>query len=762
MTVPMRPPRFDAVGFTKAALASGKYSTDDIAAVLEQRGATQYAQELRKAQQGGVRNTGLQVGEGILQGIGRPLVAGVGTVAQKIGEEVDEIRGRGEARPFTEIYGQLKADADNKDTAFRRKHGGTALAANVTGAAVGAVANPMLALGRGTPVVGQLMPSLLSRGGRAVNTAVNAGASGTVVGAVNSDAETLAGRLLDGLKTGALSAGVGGVLGPAMEAGGATVRALTPKPVRDFLARKTTAAGRAVRNTTADVLETVAEHLPEATPGTAVATSQTPALDRVRQSLRTAPRQALEGGARALRTTPGPVNPGAMRLLSRLQAQRMGLDELAQLSEKADAPDMLFEVIGDKGVRDAGQMYILGNRTDPIAKTIKERATGENARIAERIRERTGVGQIDARTLNDTYVATRGPVVGKLNEETRQLAANPDMVRTIAETMADLSDRGVNVWGKAVAKSKDFPRSPLADPENGVPIERMTLGQLRTLRKTLDGLINYGRNPLNTNSAEAMANEQLVTARRMVNAAIKDAGSDAAGRQKVATADELIYDMKRGLEAFQKGEEADAETVAELLRLAGEDGKTNLFQMGRASRLAKAIAGKKDGTAGGVVQNPIEVLTGSPNARMNARAAFRNAADFDATLADAEGVNRRLGTSQKVLGGSPTAMRFADAAEQVAGPVNPMEVLQLATNPQAAITGGLSRLWNPVQRRFLGDEMDAMQPFMLAGGPGQMSRPEAIASLRELEPAITQLMARRAQRTGMASAQLGQQGRGRR
>jgi hypothetical protein len=70
-------------------------------------------------------------------------------------------------------------------------------------------------------------------------------------------------------------------------------------------------------------------------------------------------------------------------------------------------------------------------------------------------------------------------------------------------------------------------------------------------------------------------------------------------------------------------------------------------------------------------------------------------------------------------------------------------VADAVANPGRAAASGLSRLWQPVGRRLLGDEMDAMVPYLTAGAPGaRYTREEALKQLEAMLPALQSQWAR--------------------
>ena len=150
--------------------------------------------------------------------------------------------------------------------------------------------------------------------------------------------------------------------------------------------------------------------------------------------------------------------------------------------------------------------------------------------------------------------------------------------------------------------------------------------------------------------------------------------------------------------------------------------------------------------AAGAIRNPAPVLMGSDaaDARLMV-AAGGDEAKVGRLREQARNVGRRLQTRQQVIGGSQTFDKFADAAEQG---MAPGDLLQAAQSPTTAALRALGRGANALQRNVVGQDMDAMARLLMSGAPGQMSRREALARLRELEPAISALMARQAMMRG--------------
>jgi hypothetical protein len=112
-----------------------------------------------------------------------------------------------------------------------------------------------------------------------------------------------------------------------------------------------------------------------------------------------------------------------------------------------------------------------------------------------------------------------------------------------------------------------------------------------------------------------------------------------------------------------------------------------------------------------------------------------------------------LRTRQTVLGGSQTAEKLADQAEQG---LDPSAVLTAIGSPARGALSALGDGAKALQRNVVGQDMDALARLLMAGGPNQMSRAELVALIRKALPAIEAQQQRGVMLRGQAANQVGQ------
>ena len=161
----------------------------------------------------------------------------------------------------------------------------------------------------------------------------------------------------------------------------------------------------------------------------------------------------------------------------------------------------------------------------------------------------------------------------------------------------------------------------------------------------------------------------------------------------------------------------------------------------QAPMLAKGVGntiqedlGRLQSGAAGQIRNPAPTVMGSDYADARLNVATQGNAEKMARIREtASNAQRRLQTRNTVMGGSQTAEKLADQAEQG---MNPSELIQAASSPLTAGVKAIGKGATALARNALGQDMDAMSKVLMAGAPGSMSRDEAIAMLRRMEPAI--------------------------
>ena len=681
MTVPIRPDDFDAVGFAKAARKQG-YTVAQIAEVLERRGHGQYAKELRGSEADTPRNFGMQAADGAAWGLMNPLAAAGGAAVQKLS---------GDDRDLVSIYRQLRDDANLRSGVYRDANPGKALTGNVVGAVVSGKLNP---LALKVPGVGNA-----TWGGRALNTGANAAGGAGAASLLNTE-ENL--RSVQGAtraaKDAATAAAVGGVAGtvlsPLMEGGGNLLKGayrMLPDAIREGVEAVPTQVAKAMPRAASSTLE-------------------------------------MQGGPTAARAAAPTMDPGAARVINRLQAQGLTLDQLEALSKQADGPDILAELIGEKGVRELGTANILGNRApDQIRTMLDERAAGESDRWLAALERLMPTPTMDRGTFRATTMAGAKAEADPRYGLTKGLGVPGPETAGVVGRLRQLKDDGLDIWKLAKLADETMPAMPEPEEPTG-----MTVGQLQRLRQVLDDKIQYGQTDAPMGSIERVANERLRSLRADVDRIAK-----ARGGTPFQEADAFIATGEGQSESFEAGYRAAqmARNPDEVTRLKASARDAEAFRQGMAAYRQEQALAVRDGGAGGIT-NPFAPAMATERARAVTQGALADPSTMPELEQLATSGANRLRTRGATLGNSATMQRGADVAEAVGGMVNPLEVGAAMMNPVDAGKRGLSALWQPAARRILGDEMDAMAPYLMAGGPGQQTREEAIAKLRELYPVL--------------------------
>lgn len=685
-------PEFDAVAFAREAQRRGM-TMDDVIAELERRGATQYARELRSARTPGASLRSGAV-EGILPVVGRPIMAAAGTAVQKLS---------GDDRPLGEIYDQLRADVETRERAAYDANPGLRDLGVFGGAMVQSI----------IPGVGQAARVLPGNqgtlGGRALQSGMLTGAQTGLQGFLNADGDLRA-KLLEGSAYAGLGAAGGAAGSVLLEGLGKGIkggyRLFTPRPVQQAVGD---------------------------------------AAERVGGAVRKARDAALTAAGVGPQRPPIRVDPGAARVLNRLQAQEMSIPDLRSAANEVGETGILAEAIGEKGVRDLSTANILGNKApEQIREALDERARDEATRW-QRDLERLTKGRIrDPEAMMERVRQLARRRANKWYQRSAGLPVPDGAAASLlnrVETLRD--DAGIDLWKLARSMDETFPKEPT---------EQLSVGELQRLREALDSFIRYNEKTLGTSTAERLAQNRLRGLRGEIDEVTKAAGGEAQVKG------DAIYStyLKRG-EAFVAGatKAKSATTDEALRRLQRQTGQPEAFGRGVASMRLAEVDAMRDGMGGGI-QNPFVPAMGSPTRRMVTRAAMPTDAAMEEAEMLAQQGQRRLATRNEVLGNSATARRTTDVAEAAAGMANPLDVAQAVANPVQGATNASRSLWDAVRRRALGDEMDQTVPYLLAGGTrSPYTRKEAIDRLEQMLPLLQSQWAQQVLRRGVVGGAAG-------
>lgn len=287
-------------------------------------------------------------------------------LARQVGQGVtfgfgDELEAGARAALGPRDYRTVRDEIRGEDAAFVRDNPGTALLANLAGGVVS---------GGGLAKLATKAPALAAAG---LAPKVDAGA-------------TFGQRMLQTAKTGAVAGGIGGAgvsekdgaavfgdaaLGAGIGAGAGSAFGLGAELFR---------AGRNL-------------------------------VSRVGQG------QAPAGAIRRAIRADSPEQSAAKRVIQRTSNQNMTLDDLAARSAAADGPDVLGEVIGERGIRDIRTARGLGYEApDMIEQGLTTRARNDVGAVRQTVRRELGE-QIDDKALPQQKLVEARRAAGPLYDE---------------------------------------------------------------------------------------------------------------------------------------------------------------------------------------------------------------------------------------------------------------------------------------------------------------------------------------------------------
>lgn len=337
---------------------------------------------------------------GWLKGLVQPLAQGVSfgmatPIISGAGTIVRKLQG--DDRPLSEIYGQLKDYADTSERQYTQDYPKTSLAANVVGGLVSPASRAVSAL---APA------NAMTWGGRAVNASAQGAAIGGVAGAVNED-----GGFMDRATSGVKGAALGGALRGVFSVGA------------DAIGQGARAAGFGPRAANA--------------PGTASGI-----IRRGRQ---------LVGAETA-------EDAGARRTLDIIRREGRTVDDVAARSTTADAPDVLGEVIGNRGVRGLRTARMIGDQSPTqIDDALADRAMNEAADLRAAFARLSGTNRSDAPDIAAEALARVKPLTDELYASASSAPLGADASR-VADVITELDADGFGVW-KLARKLGGMPES---------------------------------------------------------------------------------------------------------------------------------------------------------------------------------------------------------------------------------------------------------------------------------------------------------------
>jgi hypothetical protein len=747
---------------------------------------------------------GGQLAQGATFGALNPIVAGAGTAVRKL---------QGDERPMREIFAQLRGDVDAQDRRYREEYPGTSFAANIAGAVVSPASQALNAV-RVARGVGPGAKALNAAAQGAAGGAVGGAATAESFDEVPSRAvggAALGGALGGGfsLFTDAMRQGIRAVgAGPSTSTGprattlGRMQRAVGAETAEDAGARRTlrllerekksvddlagwSATAEApdllaegigmqgkrglrtarmvgdrapgqiddalldrAQNEAARLRQTFAE-LTGARPEDAkqvadeAMTRVKPVLDDLYgmaggASLGGESRQVaavvnqldadgfgvwrlarkLGGLPESLGTPPRP-SPGLGQIEEAAEAARMAWQESTEAAAKLDALDGLVTTVDADNVK---------TRSPNMTAAMRRKNTMAKKRPTDEVLSRGEKRELGMDMTEDARA--RIEEAGYLPDEYRE------MVRTGREAARRLPALEQRMRQADAALEKAIAAS------GGTPAPELTVAQALKVRQALDAMIDDSAEK----SADRIVQARLQEARAAVDRVVKRAGGNAAAAQSLQEADALFAEAKRIGESFAGGVRASqsgsAPTAA---RIMGEQANPEMARRGVGSDVLRRLGQVVDE---GGAQNPQLRVTGGENRRQLTRMAFPDDATFGQFRGAADRAAERMGTLRMVSGGSQTADKLNDALEFATDP-------GLYSDAAMGNAPGLLRRVGEtsIARRLIGAnarEADEMTRYLLSGAPGEMSRDEAIAMLRRMDPFIRQRLAAQANRSGVA------------
>ncbi len=741
-----------------------------------------------------------QLAQGVTFGAMAPIAGAAGTVVRKI---------QGDGRPIGDIYTQLRDDYRGHDDTYRDAYPKTAFAANI----VGGVASPassalnavrvsskagMLAKAANAGTQGALAGAVGGAAnaddGKVLGGAVGGAALGGMLGggfSVFTDAMRQGMRVVG---AGPRAAGDPSVIGRMRSAVGA-------ETAEESAARRVLRLGEQTGRTVDDLRNASAQ----ADDPTILAELYGPKgaqrLRTVRSLGNTAREQVDETlNDRASNETArlrarfgeltgveqrdaGDVAKGAMAKTEPDYSMRYKLaNEIALPEDAARAVADIISPLDVDGLNISGMARKLGNMPQTLTAKPKDpagpgavaesavegvrRAYQEASERAAMLESMEGlVNQVDAdglrtRSTNMTPAMRRKNTMAKKRptDEVLSRGEKRELGMDLTEdARARIEEAGMSVeeYRALVREGRDAQRRlPALEQRlqqaqgaadrvapNDAPPLPSTLGQVLNYRNVLDALIednqatSYGRK----------LNVRLVQARNALDAIAKSGGGDREGAQLVQEADELFASAKAVGESFAGGiRAAQSGAGPTAARIVREQPNQEMARQGVASDFLRRLGNVNDE---GRISNPVPTMVGGQNRRDVARMAFPDDDSFGQFRESARDVVKRLGTLRTATGGSQTSDNAIDALSEFIDPSTVSAAMggsPLGFLSRIAQNGAVRKVFDANAR-----EADAMAPLLLAGGPEQLPRKDALEMLAKMEPFIRARLAAQANRAGV-------------
>jgi hypothetical protein len=419
---------------------------------------------------------------------------------------------------------------------------------------------------------------------------------------------------------------------------------------------------------------------------------------------------------------------------------------------RGSADDMADDVIGEvAGTR--GPARTASGKLRPVTQVDSDDLMDELIDLTTRQQRDQGmavynyVDSDNASSKGTIKIATATRKGGK--GVSMQAAAQQRVDQTngvIDRITAELEERGVD-WPEVMARRTSSPNARIADEVRTVPgrgtvslpdeaaaptLPSMPAKAVQRWKLELDDEIARLEGKEGGATSQKMA--ELVQVRDEVESMLYEFSNQADdGAGLWGKAQQTYAKPMRERDAFAQGQ-AKGRTMQPADQARMMAGPEAEFVAKGVGNTIQEDLGRLQSGAAGRIRNPAPTVMGSDYADARLNVATRgNAAQAAKIRETAANAQRRLQTRNTVLGGSQTADKLADMAEQG---MNPGELLQLANSPGAAALKAIGKGANALKRNVVGQDMDAMARVLMAGAPNQMTRAEAVAMLKRMEPAI--------------------------
>lgn len=420
-------------------------------------------------------------------------------------------------------------------------------------------------------------------------------------------------------------------------------------------------------------------------------------------------------------------------------------------SVRGRADNMADDVIGEvAGAR--GPARTASGQLRPVTQVDSDDLMDELIDLTTRQQRDMGEGVY--RFVDSDNASSQGTI--KIATATRkgggpsmQAKANQRVEQTngvIDRITKELEDRGVD-WPEVMARRTSSPNARIADEVRTVPgrgtvslpdeaaaptLPSMPAKAVQRWKLELDDEIARLEGKEGGATSQKMA--ELVQVRDEVEALLyefSNQGDDGAGLW--GKAQQTYAKPMQERDAFAQGQSRGRTMQpADQARMMS-DPQAPMIAKGVGNTIQEDLGRLQSGAAG-QIRNPAPTVMGSDYADARLNVATQGNAEQMAKIRETAGnAQRRLQTRNTVLGGSQTADKLADMAEQG---MNPGDLLQAASSPGSAALKAIGKGANALKRNVVGQDMDAMAKVLMAGAPNQMTRADAIAMLKRMEPAI--------------------------